>query len=320
VKEKTKKRNLIKPIHVIWLLSLILIIIFFDTVMKPVLLKLGVPDGLLGPIPHFAITLLAVVVGAFIDRNMLFNDLNELLTERLAESEKAIVSEIRDEIIPMASDYGLSAIHSGLDIRHIISSLEPFDRIDIMFTFHPDFERYLQNLVTKVLENSVEARLLFGNPESETLKRRFRYITDTTGGFSWKNMIAKLQLFLDETIRSTIEQTRDFKRGMLFQVRTFRQLPDIPIVIIRSGNEQGPLGIKTVYQGFYLNRAAVELPVVAWSGDSRGGGHKELLADLLLQYFESRWSNASDLDVVDRPPNQTNDLSVDSKDFEDGRD
>lgn len=298
---KVSKRPFITKTHWIWLLSIVIFLFAFDSVIKPVLVFVHVSEQIIGPIPHFVLTLLAVVVGAFIDRSFLFRDLDEVISKELLEAQLSIVEEVRDELIPMSSRFGLNSIHDGLDINSLISSLDKFDYIDIMFTYHPDFDRYLPNLVKRITEDGIRARLLFGDPSSEIVQRRFSYITETSGGFLWQHdMIAKLKLFIDDSIKTTIENTRDFKRGELLEVKTYKRLPDIPIIVVRSGNEQGALAIKYVYQGFYLKRPAVELPFIMWKDKSNDDLSYNSLAILLMNYFEARWANAEDLPFVDR--------------------
>jgi hypothetical protein len=259
---------------------------------------------------HIFLTIGAVVFGALIDRAYLFGDLNKHLQERLSENSSELTATIREEIIPMSRDFGVLQVLRTISFRHIIESLEENDHIDIFFTFHPDIDQYLVNLVSKVTQNNVTCRLLLGNPNSPSLARRFNYITEAADGYKWPGgtMLDRLRYCVEKTLPNALSTNRDMANGKLLQVKSFDELPDIPLIIItkgrgyrerdRTGDGETPLEypgdreIKRVLQGYYLQRPAMELPFIEWTAPTRLS-RVQNMASLFLAYFDARWEDGT---------------------------
>lgn len=251
---------------------------------------------------HVIITVFAVLIGAFVDRYFLFAALNPIIERHLAKNAEDILGGVSDRVIPMSRKFGLSAIRNGLNFGNIIKSLEKHDRIDVMFTYHPDLDRYLSDLIELITDDKtfIKARFLLADPKSDVVRKRFSYITETKSGFTFntEDMPARLELFFSTTLVNAITMNRAFEEGELFQVKTYALLPDIPIIIIRGSDSAGDVVIKRVLQGYYLKQPAVELPFVEWVPGA--GGSSQTMVRRFADYFESRWNTADDLPFVIR--------------------
>jgi len=202
----------------------------------------------------------------------------------------------------MSRQFGIVAVRTNLSFKDVIDSLNQNDYVDIMFTFHPDIDRYLPSLVRQITANGVNCRLLVGDPESPSVERRFNYISEDAGGFIWagNDMIDRLRLFLNKTVPNVLGMNRQFVSGKLFQIRLFKHLPDIPLIIIRAGLPDGPSRIRYVLQGYYLRRPAIELPFIEWAGEGKTYNEEGNMARMLSSYFDARWTNGTDISIVVR--------------------
>ena len=250
---------------------------------------------------HVVITIFAVFVGTFIDRNILFHELSKDISSTFQLFSDEIYGKVQEKILPMTHIFGVSKIHEKIYLQNIYNSLDAYDYIDILFTFHPDIETHLHLLVKKILENNVNARILIGSPESEALKARFNYIE--IDGIKWwggESMIANLKRFFDNEIPKTISLNREFGKGKLFCIKSYQHLPDIPLIIIRGGNAAGPGRVKKVIQGYYLKDPALDLPFIEWVADPDGDSASRKMANLFADYFDVRWHSEPDMaHVVD---------------------
>jgi hypothetical protein len=301
--------SLIKSRQSLLIASLIIVYLVFVYWLGPLLVKFEIiSEYLVLEIPHFIITVSAVVLGALIDRNLLFRELNSIFSERLKENSDYNTIIIREDLIPMSNRYGIARVHSGLNLGKLIESLESDDRLDMLFTYHPDIDQYLPQLVRLVTEEGVRVRLLLGDAESRAVARRFEYISETEKGFIWHGheMMDRMKLFYEKFVARVIERDRRFIDGELLEIKTFTMLPDIPLIIISSGNSEGVTGIRRVLQGYYLTRPAVELPFIEWLPRPNGNEEAEDMARLFQSYFDVRWHKGKDLPMIRRKGGEKN--------------
>lgn len=284
--------------RLIWTIcGLFVLVVLLSSRIGSFLTKLG-GAGFLAEFKDITVTVVAVLLGALIDRIYLLDDLRQLLQERLSSQTREISLTIREELVPMNRDFGVSKVHQFIEFKGIISALQPRDNIDILFTFHPDIERYLPDLLTKITQQDVTCRLLLGCPDSQAVKCRFDYITEAADGYFWSiDMIGHLRTFVEITLPTILSKNRQMAQGRLFEVKCFQDIPDIPLIIV-TRSDGGEREIVSVLQGYYLRPPAMELPFIQWDVTNVRSRGSRTMAGLFLSYFDMRWTKGVSIQPI----------------------
>lgn len=288
---RTARRSLQFQLAFFVLILVILLFLYFSTS------TFETPATFIIDLKHFLVTILAVTIGAFIDRYLLFREWTREFSRQLVETEQKLLVSLAEKILPMSKTYNLDQIIPNVSIGNLIDGLDSGQQLDILITFHPDIDRYFSNLIKRIVHDDISCRLLIGNPDSDPVKRRFTYITESQG-YSWvEGMVVRLRAFIDGPVKNAFESNRALSTNNRLKVKTFSVLADVPLIIVRQKPESGKASIQYVLQGFYLESPALESPFLRWTpgSDHRSGVDDQSMCELLARYFDKRWDNADDV-------------------------
>lgn len=208
---------------------------------------------------------------------------------------------IRESFVPMSQKWGLSRMHDNIDFVKILEKARTGSTISIFFTYHPILSLKLSDIILVVRDRNIKLRLLLGNYESESIRRRFDIIgssdRDWAGWTDTDSVLENLQRFSEKQLPKAVSHFQSLQVSKSVELKLYDFLPDIPMIIESSpSHKSGNVTVRRVYSGFYSLRPALDAPFIEWERTNNEG-----LVDILSDYFEERWTSATDVDIYNVP-------------------
>lgn len=191
------------------------------------------------------------------------------------------------------------------DFSQIMDGLRPGDYVYWLITFDPRFKNKSREL-ENAIKNGVHFRLLILKAGSRIGKLR----ANETTGFNPDEFNEYSKLF-KITLEDVIGRINGATKGSL-GVFIYDGLPCIPLfIIVRNESKK-----VAVYNSFYLTEPVSKMPYLNWETVLKVGSQSAFesdewnMADLFLDYFETRWEMEKHRLDVDGCPGQ-----IESADF-----
>jgi hypothetical protein len=183
--------------------------------------------------------------------------------------DKDVLDEVKravtDGLIPNARKNGLVGIDNPIDFPSLFRDLNEGDQLLWLATYiETDFDEAL----TEALQAGAAVRMLVIDPESPCLQLRAQELTD------------RYRQHYQRQAEVHLGRLRDIAKcnpGGNLTIRTYRDLPNASMFIIRSGGR--PVRAQT---GFYVGVPLVQSPHLRWGEGA--------MLDLFSRYFDTKWA------------------------------
>jgi hypothetical protein len=175
---------------------------------------------------------------------------------------------------------GLATVEEGMRCNLPLGAAKQKATVTIYDTFFRDPEGCKEKMLD-LIKQQVTFRVLVIHPYSVTVDMRASQ-TEDFDLKSYRNHITDMLRVL-KSIAQTVQSDG------AFQVKIYDDLPGIPIYAVDNPNDDE----RVLYQGYYLQKGASDLPAFAFH--SKHGGAR--LYDALHAYVNDRWDKAKLLNI-----------------------